>query len=232
MEMSGRTGVAALKMNFARLPVRFSHVGRRPVVFEPSRVTITAVPCTSSRTKNFRQTPIVEQLVAKGQLGQLSFPIHKGLKWALKPGHIESEQWLTVELDRELYDQMTKHNQKYVKAMWGTTASGLNRIVEGVSEGFQVSLRLVGVGYKVALDPARGLVLKLGYSHDVVIAVPAGITTACPSPTRIILSGMDLQRVTQFAALIRSKRRPEPYKGKGVFVSDETIRLKEVKKKQ
>lgn len=94
-----------------------------------------------------------------------------------------------------------------------------------------MSLRLVGVGYKVALEQDRGLVLKVGYSHDVVIPLPDGIKATCPSPTRILLSGVDYQKLTQFAAIIRAKRKPEPYNGKGIFVGDETIALKEGKKK-
>lgn len=95
-----------------------------------------------------------------------------------------------------------------------------------------MSLRLVGVGYKAALDPTgKQLVLKLGYSHDVVLPLPPGITGSCPSPTKILLNGIDYQKLTQFAAIVRSKRKPEPYNGKGIFVGEETITLKEGKKK-
>lgn len=89
----------------------------------------------------------------------------------------------------------------------------------------------MGVGYKAAVEEGRGLVLKLGYSHDIVIPLPEGIKATCPAPTRITLFGIDFQKVTQFAAFIRSKRKPEPYNGKGIFVGDETIALKEGKKK-
>ena len=81
------------------------------------------------------------------------------------------------------------------------------------------------------MDKERGIVLKLGYSHDVVIPLHAGISAHCPSPTKIILAGIDWQKLTQFAAHIRSQRKPEPYNGKGIFVGDETITLKEGKKK-
>lgn len=216
---------------FIRLYRRYSHVGRRPVVYEPATVKIEAIPVQNHRPSSFRQTPIVERIIAKGPLGELSFPIHKGLKWSIAPGQIQSEKQITVDIDKSLYDSMTKYNQKFVKSMWGTTSSSLNRIVEGVAEGYHVSLRLVGVGYKAAVEPERGLVLKLGYSHDVVIPLPDGIKASCPAPTKIALGGIDYQQVTQFAAFIRSKRKPEPYNGKGIFVGDETITLKEGKKK-
>lgn len=89
------------------------------------------------------------------------------------------------------------------------------------------------MGYKAAIQESSGqalLVLKLGYSHDVVIPVPQGIQATLPLPTKIVLKGINLQAITQFAAAIRSKRKPEPYNGKGIFVGEETIRLKEGKK--
>lgn len=95
-------------------------------------------------------------------------------------------------------------------------------------------MRLVGVGFKATIERSEEetrLVMKLGYSHDVIIRVPAGITATCPTPTKILLHGINYQKVTQFAAILRSKKKPEPYNGKGIFVGDETIVLKEGKKK-
>lgn len=93
-----------------------------------------------------------------------------------------------------------------------------------------MTLNLVGVGYKVVLEDNR-LVLKVGFSHNIGLDIPAGITAKCPTPTKIVLNGCDLQKVTQFAALVRSKRPPEPYNGKGIFVNEETVKRKEGKKK-
>ena len=222
---------ATLEPMLSRLQLRFSHVGRRPVVFEPSSVSIISFPAKNSISSGFKQTPIKEKLVVKGPLGELSFPIHQGLKWSVAPGHVENESQITIQLDDAIFDNLNKYNRKFVRSMWGTTTSGINRMVEGVCEGFQVSLRLVGVGYKAALEPERGLVMKLGYSHDVVIPLPSGIKATCPSPTRIVLSGIDYHKLTQFAAFIRSHKKPEPYNGKGIFVGNETIALKEGKKK-
>lgn len=91
-------------------------------------------------------------------------------------------------------------------------------------------MRLVGVGYKAAVE-GRNLVLKVGHSHSITVRVPSEIEASCPVPNKIILSGTDLQRVTQLAAKIRAYRKPEPYNGRGIFVGNETITLKEGKKK-
>ena len=88
----------------------------------------------------------------------------------------------------------------------------------------------MGVGYKAAIEGGI-LRLKVGYSHDVEIPVPSDVSVAVPNPTKIILLGCDYQRVTQFAAKIRAFRKPEPYNGKGIFVAEEKIVLKEGKKK-
>lgn len=93
-----------------------------------------------------------------------------------------------------------------------------------------MQLRIVGVGYRANLEDDR-LVLRLGYSHDVVLPIPRGVNASLPMPTKVVLRGIDWHRVTQFAALIRSKRKPEPYNCKGIFVGDETIVKKEGKKK-
>lgn len=129
------TGLEIAKMSLLpRQTLRYSHVGRRPVIFEPARVSLEAVPVEFARTTGFEQTPIVQRIIAKGPLGELSFPIHKGLCWSMKPGQIPTEKLFEVELDRPVFDKMNKYNQKFVRSMWGTTSSILNRMVEGVSE--------------------------------------------------------------------------------------------------
>lgn len=91
-------------------------------------------------------------------------------------------------------------------------------------------MRLVGVGYKASVSEGR-IVLKVGFTHNIVIDVPDGMSVSCPSPTKIVISGADLQKVMSFAAKIRAFRKPEPYNGKGIFIGMETITLKEGKKK-
>jgi large subunit ribosomal protein L6 len=100
----------------------------------------------------------------------------------------------------------------------------------GVTKGFETRLEISGVGYRAAVQ-GKNLQLLLGFSHDVVYAIPEGITIATPKPTEIVVTGIDKQKVGQVAAEIRAYRPPEPYKGKGVKYSDERIFRKEGKKK-
>ncbi len=115
-------------------------------------------------------------------------------------------------------------------ALAGTMRALINNMVQGVSKGWQKKLELVGVGYR-AQAKGKVLSLSLGFSHPVDYAVPEGITIETPSATEILVSGSDRQRVGQVAAEIRGFRPPEPYKGKGVRYSDETVVRKETKKK-
>lgn len=120
----------------------------------------------------------------------------------------------------------------------GTTWAYLNRHILGVSEGHTAVLRLVGIGYRATVEqrpkleeyPGQPFVcLKLGFSHPVEMGVPKGMKASAPQPTRILLEGINREEVMSFAAKIRRWRRPEPYKGKGIFVNDETIKLKQKK---
>jgi large subunit ribosomal protein L6 len=103
-------------------------------------------------------------------------------------------------------------------------------LVTGVSTGFKKDLELVGVGYRAAMQ-GSDLKLSLGYSHDVIFTVPAGVSVSSPKPTEIVVEGIDEQQVGQVAANIREWRSPEPYKGKGIRYKDEYIFRKEGKKK-
>ncbi|KAG8739678.1 hypothetical protein FRC10_005274 [Ceratobasidium sp. 414] len=128
---------------------------------------------------------------------------------------------------------------KRQRATWGLTRALVANAVTGISRGFTVELNLVGVGYRVVLesDPARvrekgeRLALKLGFAHWIYVPIPPGITAQVPLSTRAVLSGNDKHQLGQFAADVRAWRKPEPYKGKGIFVGGETIKLKDVKKK-
>lgn len=119
---------------------------------------------------------------------------------------------------------------KTARSLWGTTRAQIQNRVEGVAKGFEKKLEIHGVGYKAAMV-GKNLQLSLGFSHDVVYSVPAGIAIAAPKPTEIHVSGIDKQKVGQVAAEIREFRKPEPYKGKGVKYSGEFIFRKEGKKK-
>ena len=116
------------------------------------------------------------------------------------------------------------------RAMWGLSRTLVSNMVDGVTKGFEQTLELVGVGYRAAMK-GQALSLQLGFSHDVDIPAPAGISFAVPKQTEIRISGIDKQLVGEMAARIRKIRPPEPYKGKGVRYAGEKVRRKEGKKK-
>src|SRR6201988_5504714 len=119
---------------------------------------------------------------------------------------------------------------KRARSMWGTSRTLVSNLMTGVTKGFERRIEITGVGYRAAMQ-GKNLQLALGYSHDVVYAIPEGITIKVPKPTEITIVGNDSQRVGQVAAEIRSYRPPEPYKGKGVKYANEFIFRKEGKKK-
>lgn len=123
------------------------------------------------------------------------------------------------------------------RSMWGTTRALLHNAITGVSEGHTAILRLVGVGYRATIESTaitkkaeyegqKFVSLKVGYSHPIELGVPRGVQASTPAATRILLEGSNREDVMQFAAHIRAWRVPEPYKGKGIFVNDETINIK------
>lgn len=156
-------------------------------------------------------------VVVKGKHGSVEQPLTNGIDIVL------SENELTV-----MIADTSKENA--LKAMAGTTRALLNNAVTGVSNQFQRKLQLVGVGYRAQVK-GHEVHLTLGFSHPVVHMLPDGVTAECPSQTEIILTSIDKQRLGQVAADIRSYRPPEPYKGKGVRYADETVIIKETKKK-
>lgn len=125
---------------------------------------------------------------------------------------------------------MPRSGSRFATAVAGTMRSLLANMAQGVSEGFERKLELVGVGYR-ANAQGNKLNLTLGFSHPIVHEVPEGVTVETPSQTEILVRGADKQKVGQVAAEIRGYRPPEPYKGKGVRYADERVVIKEAKKK-
>lgn len=121
-------------------------------------------------------------------------------------------------------------DSREANAMSGTMRQAVNNMVQGVSKGFERKLTLIGVGYKAQAQGAK-LNLAVGYSHPVVMEMPEGIKVETPTPTEVLIKGADRQRVGQIAAEVRAVRPPEPYKGKGIRYADETVVIKETKKK-
>lgn len=120
------------------------------------------------------------------------------------------------------------NDEKENRSLHGLTRTLVANMVTGVTEGFKKTLEVNGVGYRVQLQGST-LVMNLGFSHQVTMEAPEGIKIECPSATSIIISGADKQKVGQFAAQVREKRPPEPYKGKGIKYAEEHIRRKEGK---
>jgi large subunit ribosomal protein L6 len=117
---------------------------------------------------------------------------------------------------------------KVHKSLHGLTRTLLNNMVVGVNEGYKKELDVVGVGYRVAME-GKKLVMNIGYSHQINVEPVDGITIEAPAPNKIVISGLDKQLVGQFAADVRKKRPPEPYKGKGIRYTGEVVRRKEGK---
>lgn len=208
---------------------RWSHIGRKPIPFD-SRVKVSILDALGPHPTVYGHTRIEKEVQVSGPLGTLKFPIHRGLEATLSEGRVSGEMQINISLNDSFIDRIHKRGNQFIRAMWGTTAAILRQHVEGVTEGHQVVLKLVGVGYKASYSNSK-ISLNVGHSHDVHVQIPADVSVSIPNPTRIILLGPNLQRVTQLAAIIRSKRNPEPYNGKGIFVGDETIKLKQGKKK-
>ncbi len=137
---------------------------------------------------------------------------------------------VAVSFDNDNLNVSVTGNSKHSHAMSGTIRSLLSNMVLGVNKGFEKKLILVGVGYRAQVNDNL-LVLSLGFSHVIDYKIPEGIQIKLSTPTEIVVSGIDKQRVGQVASEIRAYRKPEPYKGKGVRYSDEVIILKEAKKK-
>ena len=135
---------------------------------------------------------------------------------------------MTITLDAGAVAVTRPDDKKENRALHGLTRTLIANMIEGVSNGFKKELEIVGIGYRCSLQ-GKDLVLNVGYSHQVVMTPPEGVTVEAPAPNKIIVSGYDKQKVGQFAAEVRGVRPPEPYKGKGIKYIDEVVRRKEGK---
>ena len=137
----------------------------------------------------------------------------------------EFNENMTVAVDNGILTVSRPNDAKENRALHGLTRTLINNMVVGVTEGFKKELDVNGVGYRVAKEGNK-LVMNLGYSHQIIVEEKPGITIEVPGPNKIIINGCDKQLVGQFAANVREKRPPEPYKGKGIKYVDEVIRRK------
>jgi large subunit ribosomal protein L6 len=156
-----------------------------------------------------------QSIVVKGAKGELKFTAPDDVSVKIEGGAIH----------------VAPHgDDKRMRAMWGMARAMANTLVVGVTKGFERKLEINGVGYRAAVA-GKNLQLSLGYSHDILYPIPAGVTIVTPKPTEITIAGVDKRQVGQVAAEIRAFRPPEPYKGKGVKYVDEFIFRKQGKKK-
>ena len=135
---------------------------------------------------------------------------------------------ITIKVENAEVNCTRANEEKSTKQLHGTTRALINNMIIGTTEGFKKTLEIVGIGYKAAIS-GKVLTLNLGYSHDINVNIEDGITVEVPNPTTIVVSGIDKQRVGEISALIRSYRKPEPYKGKGIRYQGEHIAHKEGK---
>ncbi|KAF1981961.1 mitochondrial 54S ribosomal protein YmL16 [Aulographum hederae CBS 113979] len=212
---------------FSSTPQCHSKIGGAPLSIPPE-VSFSVIPPTKPKRGRMASGELKATVAIKGPLGELSLQI---------PPYVEIEQ-----SEARAVLRIQDHKIRQQREMWGTTRAYLQNYILGVSEGHTAILRLVGVGYRATIESTATTVsaeypdqqfvnLKVGYSHPIELGVPKGVKASVPQPTRILLEGVDKEVVMQFAAEIREWRKPEPYKGKGIFVNDETIRLKSKKVK-
>ena len=149
----------------------------------------------------------------KGPKGTLTKTMHSNMTIAME-GNV-----ITVSRPNDLKENRSLH---------GLTRTLIANMIEGVANGYKKELEINGIGYRAEMK-GKDLVMKIGYSHDVVMPEPEGVTVEVPAPNKLIITGADKEKVGQFAAEIREKRLPEPYKGKGIKYVDEYIRRKEGK---
>ena len=152
-------------------------------------------------------------VTVKGPKGELSR--------ALRPEMIIKQEGTTITVERPSEDKLHR-------SLHGLTRTLLNNMIVGVTDGYKKELDVNGVGYRVAKE-GKNLVMNLGFSHQVIVSEVEGITIEVPSPNKIVIHGCDKQAVGQFAAEVREKRPPEPYKGKGIKYVGEVIIRKEGK---
>lgn len=155
-----------------------------------------------------------QNIQVEGPLGKLATDVH---------------ELIAIKLEGNELSFSRPNDQKFSRAIHGTTRAIVANMVEGVTKGFQKNLEIVGVGYRVE-QKGKDLNLVLGFSHPVIYKAPEGITLTAVDPLKISIKGIDKQKVGQAAAEIRKYRRPEPYKGKGIKYEGEIIRRKQGKK--
>ena len=168
------------------------------------------------------------------RIGRMPITIPAGVEVTVAEGNVVTVKGPKGSLEQKFHQNMNisvegavvtvtrPDDEKENRSLHGLTRTLLNNMVVGVTEGYKKTLEVNGVGYRVQKTDNK-LVMNIGYSHQVTVEEIPGITIECPDQNKVVISGIDKQLVGQFAAEVRSKRPPEPYKGKGIKYSDEVI---------
>ncbi|PNS14947.1 54S ribosomal protein L6, mitochondrial [Sphaceloma murrayae] len=211
---------------FSTSTSRRSRIGAASIAIPPEvNFSFERPPPVQSRGARISEAQQLSTVHVEGPLGKLKISV---------PSFINVQSDVEARIHTlSVQDERNKHQ----RAMWGTMRALIQNQVLGVSEGHSTILRLIGVGYRATIEekavtkepayPGQKFVsLKVGYSHPIELGIPQGVKASTPQPTRILLEGCEKDVLKQFAAEIRAWRKPEPYKGKGIFVDGETIKLK------
>lgn len=221
--LSGVRIFAAMSLSLRRLfsfsgPLR-SHIGSAAIYLTP-QTTVTVKPLLAPKIirKGNKSMKLSQVATVEGPKGKIV---------------MEIPDFVSVKLEdnnTKLNVSVSSPEEKMQRSMWGTVRSHLNNHISGVNEGHLASLRFVGTGYRALLEENNTFVsVKVGASVRQGLTIPEGITVKSPAPTSLLIEGCNKQQVLLFAANLRKFHPPEPYKGKGIYVNNETIKLKDKK---
>lgn len=196
-----------------------SHIGSAPVYLTPqTKVSVQPLVVPKIIRKGHKSMKLTQLATVEGPRGQIT---------------MEIPDFVSVQLEDDnakLSVSVKSPDEKIQRSMWGTVRSLLSNHVSGVNEGHLAALRFVGTGYRAQLERNNTFVnVKVGASVTQGLTIPEGITVKSPAPTSLLIEGCNKQQVLLFAANLRKFHPPEPYKGKGIYVNNETIKLKDKK---
>lgn len=200
---------------------RCSYIGKAPVrLAEGVQCYTEEIPFEFCKTftKGKNTISLKQQIVVAGPKGVMKTAVPEFVKIATENNMVS----VSVE----------NPNEKIQRSMWGTSRALIQNHVIGTSEGHLCIVKFVGTGYRASIEQDGDdsyVALKVGYPYTPKLKIPDGLSVSSPNPTRLLIEGINKQQVKLFAARIREFRKPEPYKGKGIFVDDETIKLKQKK---
>ncbi|GMM28524.1 mitochondrial 54S ribosomal protein YmL16 [Martiniozyma asiatica (nom. inval.)] len=206
---------------FSTTRTTLSHIGSSPV-FLSSEVKTSSIDLLIPKVipKGAQKITFDRLFTIEGPKGEISLPIPEFISF--------NKNETTIDLN------ISQPKNKIQKSLWGTYRALINNAVVGVTEGHSSTLRFVGTGYRCMLEEINGqkwVKMKVGRCNLEGLPIPKGITCSTPSQTLLVLEGADKQKLNLFAASLRNMRPPEPYKGKGVYLNGETIKLKAKKVK-